>query len=191
MYSTAKMKQVLELLHQGKRSGELIKLGFAPGTVYKVQRDFRNSAHLEQAKEQLERKATLYSTVDTHLVAQVTELTQQLERDRTENKTLNNEVARLKSFEEECHRKESVINSFNSEIVTLKSELANANSRLTFVVNQSQLKDQIVRALGLDNRDLKNYLASRNCGWQKDFSAFKRNSHIRCTSQTSCSIRSA
>ncbi len=36
------MQQVRELLSQGKASREVIQLGYAPGTVYKVQRQVRD-----------------------------------------------------------------------------------------------------------------------------------------------------
>ena len=36
------MQQVRELLSQGKDSREVIQLGYAPGTVYKVQRQLRD-----------------------------------------------------------------------------------------------------------------------------------------------------
>ena len=36
------MRQVRELLSQGKASREVIQQGYAPGTVYKVQRQVRD-----------------------------------------------------------------------------------------------------------------------------------------------------
>jgi len=38
---TGKMLQVKELLQAGKKSGEIISMGFAPGTVYGAQKRFR------------------------------------------------------------------------------------------------------------------------------------------------------
>ena len=41
MPTTGVMQEIRNLLAEGKSSGQLIQMGYAPGTVYKVQRRWR------------------------------------------------------------------------------------------------------------------------------------------------------
>lgn len=58
MESTGIMQKIKILLEEGNHSGELIKMGFAPGTVYKVQRQFRRKTYMAQTEAGNESRAT-------------------------------------------------------------------------------------------------------------------------------------
>jgi hypothetical protein len=147
--STGVMHKVGELLAAGKSSREVIDMGYAPGSVYKVQRRIRKTAVMVQPKTEGSPQAT--TTIEQTPIMQI---------------DVNALIGKLLDCREESQRLKSELESLRD----IKAEKNNSIDLLKKEVNGQQQKLQISEK---ENADLKRYLSSRNCGWEKDFKMYQ------------------
>ncbi len=150
MDSTGIMEQIREHIAQGKKSGELIRMGYAPGTVYKVQRQMRRRASravLSQGKN------GLYVDVSAAGKMQLCE---------EENKKLYEKVTQLENVKE----------GLEEEIINLKFERTNLLIQISQQMRRADNLAELLRQTRAEKTDLRKYLFYRNCDWQEDFALY-------------------
>ena len=89
MENTGVMQEIEELLSQGNTSRQVIDLGYAPGTVYGVQRRVRRQSS-EQENSEAYHQATEQSADIAPLIEDIVERVDRLE-ERMETVTLSND----------------------------------------------------------------------------------------------------
>ena len=160
MQSTGIMQEVKRLLEQGKRSGELIKMGFAPGTVYGVQRQFRRRAGM--ARTQDLKSSQLKGTPGDDVVI----LAGELGYCQGQRESFQIEVERLKAAEEEVSLLRLQITQLAGELRSMRAELDEAESRIERLKDKSRTLTQEGKRLGSEIQHQPNRRYLTICTYQ-------------------------
>jgi exonuclease VII large subunit len=162
------MQAVRELLAQGMSSREVIEKGYAPGTVYKVQRQLRRGSC-----EALPPEPAAHEEPEQGFMNEVRRL--QEENSRLEQAALWQRT--LQQHEAESLQRQASDLSF--ELEASRRDRVELETRLTGMVRESlrvaQESDRLSRALEetrSQNATLRGYLFSKSCGWQRDFAIY-------------------
>ena len=183
MESTGIMQRIKDLLKQGTQSGDIIQMGFAPGTVYKVQRQFRRQAHMAQTKV-IEAQATPSLKTSSQAKADVAALVDQLQQYQKENESLHSDVEHLRAVEKEANLNGSQFATLAGELQAIKAERVRSESKIIQLTYENGRLTQQLQEAQAENIDLKKYLSSKNCGWQRDFVTYMARSRIHCSLQS-------
>lgn len=180
MESKGIMEQIREHIAQGKSSSDIIAMGYAPPTVYKVQRWMRKKG-LTGGRPQIELAPVAPVTIADHVSqTRVKELEAENEQLRQQLSELHWEVIRADAAESKLAQARSCVQELETRVSalgrqaeqnrvewrTLQGLLAQAKERM--LTAESKLRE-----VEQENADLKAYLGSKNCGWQEDFARFK------------------
>ena len=156
------MEEIRELLSLGMSSREVIDLGYAPGTVYKVQRQLR------------EKKPEVQQTEPTSNETSAREFAEVVRDLQAEIASLQAEVGRLRPTAE-------VANDLQHQVRDLRSSLNAAMAKLdTERRRSSELFDETVRLrqeaheANIEKSSLTGYIASRICRWREDYEEYRR-----------------
>jgi hypothetical protein len=163
------MQQIREHLIEGKSSQEVIALGYAPGSVYKIQRQLRRSS--EEKEKSLVRATPEASipavdmeallrmdrleTENAKLRAQMVELRQEVERATS----LQHQLAQLQQQFEDLDTK---VGQSQQEAIRQDQELAH---RIETLERQVQRLDKVVYLLGLLTYHLDVHHRQQIHGW--------------------------
>jgi hypothetical protein len=173
MESTGIMQQVRELLCQGRSSGEIIKRGYAPGTVYRVQREMRRKAYLAQRKVQTAQQSVTNIGLAAPLTTEMNAMVDRLRYYQEDNQRFQSEIERLNGFEEESNSLQLQITKLSSELESCNKEKEILSGKRNQLMERNEQLDLQLNDTRLENIELKRYLGSKNCGWRQDFLAFK------------------
>jgi len=185
------MAQIRELLSEGLSSREVIELGYAPGTVYKAQRQLRRPKEGAIPKGYLD-----LSTDSPKLVGELSRLSEEKGR-------LEAEVERLSDLEEDRLRLEEEVSRLKSSLEELlesrqterekwrrrEAELSEENGRLRGELQEVRMKGmREVHETRMENIRLRGYLSSKDCGWQRDYAEHLRKLEDHCCSASSAAV---
>lgn len=139
MESTGVMQEIRELLLAGHTSREVMEMGYAPGSVYKVQWQLRKQGKLN-GKATFQGKAVTIPLSNQPIQVQLSQL-------QTEKAELQNEVTRLREEVEEAASLRAELEEAVGQIGELEAEVSEAEA----------LRDQIksLAAEAKDARDLR------------------------------------
>lgn len=160
MESTGIMQQVQEALEAGNSSGEVIKMGFAPSTVYKVQRNLRR----------IIAKAPVHLYQET--LQPSTAIVEKLLYYQSENEQLHQRIEALESIEKENQHSRSELNNMKTDLQYFKAKTGHLSDKLAQQMEENRLLQDRLQAMRLENINLANYLSSKDCGWRLDFQAY-------------------
>jgi hypothetical protein len=187
MESTGIMQQVRELLCQGLSSGEIIKRGYAPGTVYRVQREMRRKAYMAQIKVQTAQQTVTNIGLAAPLNTEMNAMVDRLRYYQEDNQRFQSEIERLNGFEEESNNLQLQITKLSSELESCNKEKEILSSKRSELMERNEQLYRQLNDIRIENIGLKRYLASKNCGWRQDFLAFNKRetaSSIHCNFQS-------
>jgi predicted RNase H-like nuclease (RuvC/YqgF family) len=146
------MEEIREHLARGQSSQEVIALGYAPGSVYKVQRQLRHSSDdQEQAAARTAPEAQV-SVVDTEAVAQMERLGTENAEVRTQMAELLQEVERVTSLHSQLDQLQRRLEGLDTKVGESQQEIsryAQEQQRIETLERQVQRLDEVVRLLSL------------------------------------------
>jgi chromosome segregation ATPase len=160
------MHRIEELLTSGKPSGELIEMGYAPGTVYKVQRRVRQGKNSIQPT-----RDTLDPQFDLEFSENIIEtLIDEVHQWQLEIESLKSEINRLAKVEENNRDLKKMVAVMDQERNSDKAKVETTISNLKH--DLAELQGQM-NGVKTENNELKAYLTSKDCGWTHGFAQWK------------------
>ncbi|MDP7469536.1 MAG: hypothetical protein QGI79_01805, partial [Dehalococcoidia bacterium] len=158
------MQAVRDLLAGGLNSREVIENGYAPGTVYKVQKQLR-----KRNCEALPPEPVTCQEPEQGPVSEPWEIQVMRQRDTGPILLVTDEQLKIEGLQRR-------VSELVVEACVAQRERVELESRLNGLTRESlrmsQENDRLNQALKLvrsENTYLKRYLSSKNCGWQHDF----------------------
>jgi hypothetical protein len=146
------LQQIREYLAQGKSSQEVIALGYAPGSVYKIQRQLRRRS---EGKEE----PAARSTAEAQVPVVNNEVLIRMERLETENAELRTqmaellqEVKRVASLHSQLDQLQRRLEKLGTEATQSQQEItrcAQGQQRIETLERQIQRLDEVVCLLSL------------------------------------------
>jgi DNA repair exonuclease SbcCD ATPase subunit len=147
------MQQIREHLAQGKSSQEVIALGYAPGSVYKVQRQLRLSSGDEQQVSAQPAPEPQVSVVDIEALARMQRLETENAQLPTQMAELYQEVERVTSLRYQLDQFQQRCEGLGTKVGRMQEESSQyaqeQQHRIETLERQVQRLDEIVRLLGL------------------------------------------
>jgi hypothetical protein len=144
------LQQIREHLVQGKSSQEVIALGYAPGSVYKIQRQLRRSSgEKEQASVRTTPEASV-SVLDAEAMARMEQLETENAQLRTLMAELRQEIERATSLQYQLQQRfEGLITKARQPQEEISRHVQEQQHRIEALEQQVQRLDEVVCLLGL------------------------------------------
>jgi predicted RNase H-like nuclease (RuvC/YqgF family) len=144
------LQQIREHLVQGKSSQEVIALGYAPGSVYKIQRHLRRSSgEKEQASVRTTPEASV-SVLDAEAMARMEQLETENAQLRTLMAELRQEIERATSLQYQLQQRfEGLITKARQPQEQISRHVQEQQHRIEALEQQVQRLDEVVCLLGL------------------------------------------
>src|SRR5918996_4978920 len=146
------MHQIREHLEQGKSSQEVIALGYAPGSVYKIQRQLRRR---REGKEEPAARSTAEAqvpVVNNEVLIRMERLETENAELRTQMAALLQEVKRVASLHSQLDQLQRRLEKLGTEATQSQQEItrcAQGQQRIETLERQIQRLDEVVCLLSL------------------------------------------
>jgi hypothetical protein len=165
------LQQIREYLAPGKSSQEVIALGYAPGSVYKIQRQLRR--HNEEKEEPAARSTAeaQVPVVDTEALARMERLETENAELRTQMVDLLQEVKRITSLHPQLDQLQRGFEKLIIEVMQSQQEItrcARGQQQIETLVRQVQSLDEVVCPLSLLVYHLDVHHRRLTHGWPPD-----------------------
>ena len=136
------MEEIRQLLADGESSGDLIKLGYAPGTIYKVQRQLRRRRQQQDGQE----PASL-ALAEGPLRAMADQLQARIEELEAENAGLRQQLDKWEDRVVELNSLNTQLEAAQARVRALDMEVATGRDREKQVKVLESNRDTMGRAL--------------------------------------------
>jgi hypothetical protein len=161
------MQEIREHLARGQSSQEVIALGYAPGSVYKVQRQLRHSSGEKETAARTTPEIQV-SVVDTEALARLEAENAEL---GTQMAELLQEVEKVTSLQYQLDQLQGRFEKLGTAVTQSQQEIirrAQGQQRIETLEQQVQRLDEVIALLGLLAYHLDVHHRQQIHGWSPD-----------------------